>query len=357
MRTRRNRDNTPRDSLSDGEEMVVDEEEDDEEDQEYEELDESQYSDEDDEDIDPSEADCVFAERERSLDQILQLSSLQVEQEEDAWAEKAASLLPNGEAEDLIRKMIIVSHGETRPKNTSKTYGQFQKKYKKWCERIYEGDDTVNQEKAVRFIVEEYVGRRTARGTIHRSSTIGAVCNSLVDLFQDQVASGKYPNAHHPRGATMNQLIKVQKLRTAEIDRVNLADRAEGTIEDGYDYDQMVAMLSDLLSGDSESPMHLRTRLTFLLGHSALFRGCNTRSLELADLSCTVTKTTDPTPLVVYNMLTQHGKTNQMGRKDFSATIRHKDPKICLVNALAMFLFFRFQMTHEGLPDMTSRKS
>ncbi|KAA8907476.1 hypothetical protein TRICI_004985, partial [Trichomonascus ciferrii] len=51
MRTRRNRDNTPRDSLSDGEEMVVDEEEeedDDEEDQEYEELDESQYSDEDD---------------------------------------------------------------------------------------------------------------------------------------------------------------------------------------------------------------------------------------------------------------------------------------------------------------------
>ncbi|KAA8915773.1 hypothetical protein TRICI_002073 [Trichomonascus ciferrii] len=289
--------------------------------------------------------DVVGKERLDAHSEIVRLANLQQEEEDDVWAEKAAGLLGNPEAESLVRQRI-----RDEP---PQPYADFKRRYTAWCEKVYDGDCTVSQEKAVRFIVEDYIQKRNLRGLILKASVVENVCNFLVDIFQEQVAGEGYPNAQHPRGFAMNQLIKLHKIQSAEIDRISDRVRAGGTLEDGCD--QIETMLSDLLN--SQKTSHLRTRLSFLLDHSTLFRECNISSLELADLSCTVTKTEDPTPFVVYNMLTQHGKTDEMGRKDFSATLRHKDPRLCLVNALAMFLFYRFQMTREGLPDMSSRMS
>lgn len=328
-----------------------------------EEHDDDQFPDGDEDIEDPNDPNHgetnrpVESERLNHLAQIASVGNLHYEEDIGTRTAEAEKVLSNSEAEKMAIKAVTTAHEACQSTEISKSYSQLKMKYKRWCEKLYDGDYTVNQEKAVRFIVEEYVEKPPSKGTIHRTSTITTVCNNLVDLFQEQANREEFPNARHPRGVTMNQLINVHKLRAAEMDRTNYSDRAEGTSDDGYDFDQMVKMLGELLSGESEAPIHLRTRLILLLSHSAFFRGCNIRGLELADLSCTDPKTSDPTPLVIFNMLSQYGKTKKMGKKDFCSTVRHKDPKLCLIISLAMFLFFRFQMTEEGFPDMKDKKS
>lgn len=69
---------------------------------------------------------------------------------------------------------------------------------------------------------------KTTKMSSHRVAAIIYVCNSLVDLFQEQLVDGGYPNTQHPRGVIMNHLLKVQKLKTAEVDHF---DRAERTLK------------------------------------------------------------------------------------------------------------------------------
>ena len=49
------------------------------------------------------------------------------------------------------------------------------------------------------------------------------------------------------------------------------------------------------------------------------------------------------------------GKTNQHGRMEYGAALRHRDPKACLVGALAFWLFWRWQV--EGIEHFPSLRN
>ena len=45
------------------------------------------------------------------------------------------------------------------------------------------------------------------------------------------------------------------------------------------------------------------------------------------------------------------GKTNQFGRREFGSCIRNKDPRVCPFGALGLYLFWRFHIESEEVPD------
>jgi hypothetical protein len=51
------------------------------------------------------------------------------------------------------------------------------------------------------------------------------------------------------------------------------------------------------------------------------------------------------------------GKTLDIGRTDYTGILRHKDPVLCPLASLALYLFWRFDIAHEPPPNFSSRKS
>lgn len=91
----------------------------------------------------------------------------------------------------------------------------------------------------------------------------------------------------------------------------------------------------------------LRSRLTFILSHLTLFDASSIRSIDLSGISIhLIPDTTDSTPLKVISFIS--GK----DRENNNAVARHKDLEMCSVYALALWLFYRFQVSNEGFPNM-----
>jgi len=44
------------------------------------------------------------------------------------------------------------------------------------------------------------------------------------------------------------------------------------------------------------------------------------------------------------------GKTNQHGRREYGAALRHRDYRLCLVGALAVYFFYRWHLSGEPAP-------
>lgn len=53
----------------------------------------------------------------------------------------------------------------------------------------------------------------------------------------------------------------------------------------------------------------------------------------------------------------QHGKTNQFGRQEIGCAMRNKDVKVCAIGALAMYLFYRFDVEKEPIPDLSTKEN
>ncbi|KAM4061320.1 centromere DNA-binding protein complex CBF3 subunit, domain 2 domain-containing protein [Hirsutella rhossiliensis] len=84
----------------------------------------------------------------------------------------------------------------------------------------------------------------------------------------------------------------------------------------------------------------LRTQVDFLLGNHMLLRSGNRLPMELADCF----------PLDLPNEgckaqgYTTKALTNQHGRMEYGSALRHRDPRSCLIGALAFWLFWRWQV-------------
>lgn len=95
-----------------------------------------------------------------------------------------------------------------------------------------------------------------------------------------------------------------------------------------------------------------------LVGHALMLRGDDRRKLELADLSLDeMPKSEGPSACFAVQYMITGGKTNKTGKKDFMAAIRHKDPTLCSMGALAQLLFWRWHLAGEAIPDFSSRTS
>jgi hypothetical protein len=103
----------------------------------------------------------------------------------------------------------------------------------------------------------------------------------------------------------------------------------------------------------------LATRLDFLTGHSWLTRGESNRNLQLPDLVPIkfINETLDPQydlyPCHTIVAVLRQGKTNQFSRIEYAGMMRHRDVCQCAVNALAMWLFYKYHLTKIDLrkPD------
>ena len=62
-----------------------------------------------------------------------------------------------------------------------------------------------------------------------------------------------------------------------------------------------------------------------------------------------------PTKCFATVVIMDRGKTNQFGRIEYGAFIRHKDAQVCPVGALAFYLFWRLEVMNEQFPDFSRR--
>jgi hypothetical protein len=61
-------------------------------------------------------------------------------------------------------------------------------------------------------------------------------------------------------------------------------------------------------------------------------------------------KNEGPTQCFVAVAILDQGKTNQFGRIEYGGCVRARDVEVCPVGALALHLFWRFQIAHEPFP-------
>ncbi|KAG2214830.1 hypothetical protein INT45_003585 [Circinella minor] len=210
----------------------------------------------------------------------------------------AAALATNAEKEAESSREAIELKSQIQRKKTKQSYAQWRKRYLAWCAKeysyevqpgVFETDDLVSEVKLLRFLKEEV--ETTGNQKKRRGNDGGAVTlqyesysqclKAIIDLWKDQKAAGK--NDHpHPRGDKLNTWRKAKQISEKETHRANNVDRGIGTLEDGYNFEEMVAV--SLYFFDRQSETEMRNRATFLLHHMMLLRGESSRFAELADL-------------------------------------------------------------------------
>ena len=95
-------------------------------------------------------------------------------------------------------------------------------------------------------------------------------------------------------------------------------------------------------------------RVLFLVGHYCLFRGDNTRVIELADMSLEHLPNEGISPCDAVIIQVNHGKTNQYGKSVFVGMIRNRNVHTCPIGAIVFWFFHRFHINMEPFPDMTT---
>jgi hypothetical protein len=198
--------------------------------------------------------------------------------------------------------------------------------------------------------------------------------------------SKKEKKQRRQEAGTMAHNVAVKALKTSTAQgqhqrrRAEFEDRGLSTIMDRYTAKQIPNMTRVVWRnalGLRTSEQSFRTNLDFLFGNTMLLRQSNRLPLELPDLFsldlpkegqqgkgwCLVAAMDQGkyhlslALLVLYifefSMLTTSisiGKTNQHGRLEYGAALRHRDHQSCLISALAAYLFWRWHCSDEAFP-------
>jgi len=177
----------------------------------------------------------------------------------------------------------------------------------------------------------------------------------------------------HPRGKGLKALIERLKIDWAGEKRRMFEDRAINGLNDGYTIEQAGRLCALLLRGgidDGDGRQRvtgadlnlLRTRLDFLMLHAMMLRGESTRKAELADL-CSVLLPDESSECLGLVLRTNAGKTiplavgGNLRMQHYHAALRHRDPVLCPVGALAHWLVLRWEICGETPPDFRRRPS
>lgn len=88
-----------------------------------------------------------------------------------------------------------------------------------------------------------------------------------------------------------------------------------------------------------------------------LLRNDNIARMELADLSSfNIPDIGNRHNMAVMCMINQ-GKTNQFGKKVTSGCLRHQNVYCCPISALSIYLFFRWHIADESVPDFKENEN
>ncbi|ETK91048.1 hypothetical protein F441_23107 [Phytophthora nicotianae CJ01A1] len=242
-----------------------------------------------------------------------------------------------------------------RPANTTRAYAPKQREYKSWCDRKGFQEATryqVTASKLYLFLQEEVVDRNVRVKNRKRKvgvATVEMYVNAISDLYSDQQSRGA--NSHpHPRNSLIKVLLSSLKREKHMKDKKEYVDRGVGSLLDGYcTTADLVAISRFYMNLNTGSD--LRNRMSHFLCHACLLRGESARNIELPDLFSVELEHEGYTECRALVMIMEQGKTNQYGRREFGSCIRHRNVEVCPVGALGFYLFYRWGVQNEDIPN------
>jgi hypothetical protein len=245
---------------------------------------------------------------------------------------------------------------ESRPKNTTISYGSKTDEFIKWMQNQNFLDGiTVSGSKILSFLRHEIVDRVYKNDTSKKIgySTVRSYGAACVDLYKKQVSLNQNSNPHPKDTPALKTLFNTLKNKESERRRKNFEDRGIGTLQDGYSSISELKQISNSFFINGE----YRDQLMFLLSHFCLMRGESVRRIEWADLFHLLLQNEGFSECMCLVVITDQGKTNQFGRKELGAAIRNKDPEICPVGCLAFYLFFYWHVLSKLPPDFSTSQA
>lgn len=176
--------------------------------------------------------------------------------------------------------------------------------------------------------------------------------SAIVDLYQEQVQEGANSHAH-PRDRSVKELLHTLCRERHQVQRSNYADRGIGTLQDGYTSKEELAQMCKYYMKEGTGK-DLRNMLAQLLSNHMALRGESARSLEFADMFSVNLPNEGNGNCVAFIAILSQGKTNQVGRIEFGACMRNRDVRICGIGALALYMFQRYHMEGENIPNFAN---
>jgi Centromere DNA-binding protein complex CBF3 subunit, domain 2/Transcriptional activator of glycolytic enzymes len=306
---------------------------------------------------------------------------------------------------------------EIRPKNTNKAYNPKQEEWREFCaNKGFEDGELVYENKVIWFLRDKVLNReirdsrykrKASRTTvegeqIRQTLGIGAINSyvaAIVDLWSFQKSKG-INTKPHPRGEALHGILRSRRRDEHLRRRLEFSDRAAGTLQDGYSEAQMIkAVRLCWEQGQEPGQRHrqgqdpwpwpwpqpqpqpgeveveeeekgkkkkrrlrpstepyLRTAADFLLAHNMLLRSESRLGAELPDFFALELPEEGPTPCFAMVMIMDNGKTNQVGRLEYGAVMRHRNPLLCTMAATAFYLFYRWNIAGEQPPCFRRRE-
>jgi Centromere DNA-binding protein complex CBF3 subunit, domain 2 len=184
-------------------------------------------------------------------------------------------------------------------------------------------------------------------------NSVRGYVSAIKELWSYQTSQGLH-NAPPPKRIALKALetsiIRGEHARRRE----EFTDRGISTFRDGYLASQIPDLNRQIWSeslGKGNTEQALRTQVDFLLGNSMLLRLSNRLPMELADLFLMPLpkEGTRGNGWCLVAVMDQ-GKTNQHGRLEYGAALRHRDHRSCLIGALAAYFFWRWHLSGEPFP-------
>ena len=170
----------------------------------------------------------------------------------------------------------------------NKAYTLKQTEFREFCiEKGLEDGEIMSENKVIWFLNERVLNReirgsrykrrkqrKTADGKLIQQtlgiSAIKSYIASIVDLWSFQKSKGMntYPN---PRGEALNGMLRMRTRNEHKRRQFEFADRAAGTVQDGYDEAKMVEAIRFCWQGQKQSvELFLCTAVNFLLTYNIL---------------------------------------------------------------------------------------
>jgi hypothetical protein len=254
--------------------------------------------------------------------------------------------------------------------NTLNSYNYWISKWRPYAERRF-GYDTITPAFVFEFFRDNLFGKKNKNGEYFGYSSMKMCRMALGFEFKKQLHMAdsleckgelgvmgpfdprRFSDPFEPR---LLSLLKAQQRHEGARRKDHDHDRTEGRLDEGYDEEDLIKMNDVALR--KKQFFVMRDRVMLLLCHFFLLRSDNVRTMNLCDLTSRTLKTSDPTEFTLFCGLTNEGKVNKAGRKEMNAVVRNKDPRICLVSAMAIYLAYRFDVWPDGVPpDFSSRES
>jgi hypothetical protein len=184
-------------------------------------------------------------------------------------------------------------------------------------------------------------------------NSVRGYCSAINELWAHQTSRGLH-TAPRPQRVALTALKTSIARGQHQRRRDEYADRGLATIRDGYTASQIPDLsrkVWGLCLGPACAEQHFRTQLCFLFGNSMLLRLSNRLPMELPDLFSMPLPGEGPQGQgwCLVTVMGQ-GKTNQHGRLEYGAALRHRDHRSCLVGTLAVYLFWRWHCSGEAFP-------